>query len=59
MPRSRLNQLDHELRQLEGSPDQGTILRQLYYALPENGLARNVRIEIGKLGREVEAETQQ
>jgi len=51
-PRSRWNQLQHELAQLEGHPDEGTILRHLYHALPENGLAKYVRTAIQELREE-------
>lgn len=53
MPRSRLNQLILEMKQLVGDPDRGSILRQLYQALPENGLARNVRAELARFSGEV------
>lgn len=45
-PRSRWNQLQYEIGQLDGHPDEGRILRRLYHALPENGLARYVRTAI-------------
>ncbi|MFA7682490.1 MAG: hypothetical protein WCX61_05695, partial [Candidatus Peribacteraceae bacterium] len=34
MQRSRINQLNAEFKSLEGHPDQGRILRRLYFALP-------------------------
>jgi hypothetical protein len=53
-PRARWNQLQFEMAQLRGHPDEGTILRHLYHALPENGLARYVRTEIQRLRLEME-----
>ncbi|OGJ81568.1 hypothetical protein A3J91_03455 [Candidatus Peribacteria bacterium RIFOXYC2_FULL_58_10] len=35
MARSRINQLNSEFKALEGHPDQGRILRRLYFELPE------------------------
>lgn len=52
--RSRWNQLTHEIRQLKGHPDEGRILRRLYHALPEDGLARYVRPAIQELREENE-----
>lgn len=49
MSRSRWNQLMAEFHTIENSPDQGTILRHLYRALPENGLAQYVRTEIQRV----------
>ena len=48
-PRARWNQLQYEMVQLRGHPDEGTLLRHLYHALPENGLAKYVRTEIQRL----------
>lgn len=48
-PRSRWNQLQYELKNLHGHPDEGTILRHLFHALPENGLARYVRTAIQEM----------
>lgn len=48
-PRSRWNQLVYEFHALDGHPDQGRILRRLYHALPENGLARFVRTEFQRV----------
>jgi hypothetical protein len=55
-PRARWNQLQYEMMQLRGHPDEGTILRHLYHALPENGLARYVRTEIQRLRLEMEGQ---
>lgn len=55
-PRSRWSQLMYELRELQGHPDEGTILRHLYRTLPENGLARYVRTAIVELGEKRERE---
>ncbi len=49
LPRSRWNQLQTEFKAIRGNPDQGRILRKLYHALPEDGLATYVRTEIAKL----------
>ncbi|MDD4319244.1 MAG: DUF5667 domain-containing protein [Candidatus Peribacteraceae bacterium] len=54
-PRSRYNQLLVEFRSVEGNADRGKILRRLYHALPEDGLARYVRTEFQKVREEVEA----
>lgn len=53
-PRARWNQLQYEMQQIQGHPDRGTILRHLYHALPEDGLARYVRTEIQGLRTEME-----
>ncbi len=53
-PRARWNQLQYEMTSIRGNPDEGTILRHLYHALPENGLARYVRTEIQRLRLEME-----
>jgi len=52
MERSRWNQLQAEFRAIRGNQDQGRILRALYHALPEEGLAQYVRTEIQKLREE-------
>lgn len=52
--RSRWNQLQQELVHLQGHYDEGRILRRLYDALPENGLARYVRVAIQELRERVE-----
>jgi hypothetical protein len=52
-PISRYNQLLPEFRSIEKSPHRGRILRRLYHALPENGLARYVRTEFQKVREEV------
>lgn len=54
LQRSRWNQLTHEMRQLKGHPDEGRILRRLYHALPEDGLAQYVRPAIQELREETE-----
>lgn len=54
LPRSRWNQLHTEFHSIEGHPDQGSILRALYHALPENGLAPYVRTEIQQLRQQQE-----
>ncbi len=54
MPRSRYNQLLAEFRSLEGNPDQGRILRQLYRILPENGLGQYVRTEFQRVREQVQ-----
>lgn len=51
-PRSRYSQLIHEMQQIRGNPDEGTILRALYHALPVNGLATYVRTAIQELREE-------
>jgi hypothetical protein len=56
LPRSRYNELMNAMRDLEGNPNRGTILRRLYRALPENGLAGYVRTEIKELGDELNDE---
>lgn len=56
MPRSRYNELMNAMRDLEHNPNRGTILRRLYRALPENGLAGFVRTEIRELGDELNPE---
>lgn len=43
-PQSRLNQLMEELRQMEGDPNQSRLLRRLKAALPQDGLARFVKV---------------
>jgi len=48
-PRSRYSQLINELQRLKGHADEGSILRQLYHELPENGLAIYVRTAIQEL----------
>ncbi len=48
LTRSRWNQLHAEFRSIQNHPDRGSILRALYHALPENGLAPYVRTEIQK-----------
>lgn len=48
-PRSRWNQLLVEFRALDGHPDQGMVLRQLYRELPENGLAQFVKTEFERV----------
>lgn len=48
LTRSRWNQLLAEFRSIEEHADRGRILRALYHALPENGLAPYVRTEIQK-----------
>lgn len=53
-PRSRWNQLQYEIKQLSGHPDEGRILRRLYHALPEDGLGRYVRPAIRELREETE-----
>lgn len=52
-PRSRYNQLLAEFHTIEQSADRGRILRRLYKALPEDGLARYVRTEFQKVREEV------
>jgi hypothetical protein len=42
----RQNQLQVEIRRLNGNPEQGRILRKLYHALPEEGLGTTVRSAI-------------
>ncbi len=54
MSRSRYNQLLYEMRQIEDHPHRGSILRRLYQALPENGLARYVRSEMVELREELD-----
>ncbi len=49
MQRSRWNQLELEIRNIEGHFEEGRILRRLYHALPEDGLARYVRTAIQEL----------
>lgn len=46
LTRSRWNQLHAEFRSIADHSDRGRILRALYHALPENGLAPYVRTEI-------------
>ncbi len=50
--RSRWSQLMYEIKQLEGNPDEGTLLRHLYRKMPENGLAGPVRTRIVELGKQ-------
>ena len=50
--RSRWSQLMYEIKQLEGNPDEGTLLRHLYRTMPQNGLAGPVRTRIVELGKE-------
>lgn len=52
--RARWNQLLVEFQKIDGLPDQGKILRVLYHALPENGLARYVRTEWARVRQVVE-----
>ncbi len=54
LPRSRYNQLMSEMADIHNSPYRGTLLRRLYRALPENGLAGYVRTEIKQLGDELD-----
>jgi hypothetical protein len=54
LPRSRYNQLMSEMADIQNSPYRGTLLRRLYRALPENGLAGYVRTEIKQLGDELD-----
>ena len=51
MPKSRINQLLVEFKALANHPDQGRILRRLYFALPDGPetLPERVRKEIVKL----------
>lgn len=58
MQRSRVNQLVVELNALAGHPDQGSILRRLYYALPDGPeeLPLRVRKEIIRLQWQKSAE---
>ncbi|MFH0769820.1 MAG: DUF5667 domain-containing protein [Candidatus Peregrinibacteria bacterium] len=51
MPNSRINQLIAEFRALEGHPDQGSILRRLYFNLPDGQehFPERVRKEIIRL----------
>ena len=49
LQRSRWNQLLFEMRAIEGHPEEGRILRRLYHALPEDGIARYVRTAIQQL----------
>lgn len=53
VPVSRYNQLMLEMRELQKDPNRGTILRRLYHALPQNGLAQYVQMEIKQLGDEL------
>lgn len=48
----RINQFIAELKQLQGNPDQGRILRRLYFALPggQENFPERVKQEILKLG---------
>ena len=55
-PRARWNQLEYEMQSIRSNPDEGTILRHLYHALPENGLARYVRTEIQRLRLKMETQ---
>jgi hypothetical protein len=52
LAQSRLNQFSQELRALDGNPDQGRVLRRLYFALPggPENFPERVRQEIIKLG---------
>ncbi len=52
MPRSRYDQLLAESRALDSNPDQGRILRRLYYILPPNGLAQYVRTEFQRIRKD-------
>lgn len=52
-PLSRYNQLIHEMSELKGNPNRGTLLRRLYRALPENGLGGYVLTEIKNYGDEL------
>lgn len=51
-PHSRWSQLMYEMKQLQGHSDEGTILRQLYRLMPEQGLGGLVRTAIVELGKE-------
>lgn len=52
-PLSRYNQLLHEMSELRGNPNRGTLLRRLYRALPEFGLGEYVLTEIKNFGDEL------
>ncbi len=52
-PLSRYNQLIHEMGELKGNPNRGTLLRRLYRALPELGLGEYVLTEIKSFGDEL------
>lgn len=52
-PLSRYNQLLHEMSELRGNPNRGTLLRRLYRALPELGLGEYVLTEIKNFGDEL------
>jgi hypothetical protein len=57
MPRSRRNQLLSELKELQGNPDAGRILRALYHAMPEKSdLVTPVKRSITQLNKEIVAE---
>ncbi len=59
MPRSRRNQLLTELKEVQGNPDAGRILRALYHAMPENTeLVTPVRRSMTQLKNEVVADAQ-
>lgn len=52
LPRSRWDQLQTEFKSIQDNPDRGRILRALYHALPQDGLAPYVRTEIQKVREE-------
>ncbi len=56
MARSRYNQLLVEFHNIEGNPDRGRILRELYHFLPENGLAQYVRTEFQRVRENVQGQ---
>ncbi|MBM3227544.1 hypothetical protein FJZ27_01620 [Candidatus Peribacteria bacterium] len=59
MPRSRRNQLLTELKELQGNPDAGRILRALYHAMPEQSeLVTPVRRSMVQLNKEIIAGAQ-
>lgn len=55
-PRSRYNQLQQEMQNLQGNPRRGVLLRRLRQALPE-GLGDYVLTEIKKVGDELKNES--
>ncbi len=47
--RSQMNELREQIHSLDHSPDKGRILRRLYHVMPNNGLAQEIRRQIGIL----------
>ncbi len=60
--RSQMNELREQIRSLEHHSDKGRILRRLYHVMPNNGLAQEIRRQIGILdeqNRKIQREMQE